>query len=405
MNDVFNLDDLDITNLELDDSEMDTTLEGLDLNSYDDVDEISEPHIKVDTKDFKEFLKNAKSVIVNNAKDIVSKSICLNVEEGQVVGYCTDFDVFLEYRMDLLNTDNILTEPISFPVDVMIKMMKAVPNTVTIFKDEEGFKLKLAGGSIPLETHNIDIAKYQFKDELKESEVSTMDSIKLHSILKNFTAIVTSAINPSERRIVFNEHGANAMYMFSMIKSDGSYPNMDIKIKDLSILKNLTSGKDVPLMFYDIADDTKSKRKVIKCDKFSYAFLVSELSLNKTLLDMEASLNKDDGLFIDFLQLYKLIELSYDLNYSLGKVGLNYTEDNKLKLLFKTKKGKDSEFDIDGTLSGNISPLKKDIEVPSKFLKTLLTSFNSESNIKISITDKALIVASDEYTGILFVEA
>lgn len=397
----FDFDKLD--SLELDLEGVSDTLDSLDLNSYDDVTSIDVPHIKVATKEFKELLKVAKSISSTNAKDIVSKSICIEAKEGKAVAYVTDFDVYLEMNLDLLNTENILEEPVCFPIDTMIKLMKAVPSSVILFKDEEGFKIKLAGGSIPIETHNLPVDKYKFQDELKVSEVANMNSTDLYNILRDFTSVVTSAISPNERRIVFDSEGAVAVYMFTVIQSHGCYPTMDIKLKDLGVLKNTLAGLDCNLTFFDTADETKSKRKVIQCDKFKYAFLTSDSKPSQTLIDLSKGIDKDTGLYIDFLQLYKLVELSSELNYSLGKIGLKFTDENKLCLEFKTKKGKDNLFLIDGTNDGEINT-NTSIDLQSKFVKVLLSSFSKLSSIKVNITDKALVVSSDSYQSVLFTE-
>lgn len=397
----FSLENLE--SLELDLEGVSDTLDNLDLNDYEDVSVIDEPHIKVSTKEFKELLKIAKTMTSNNAKDIISKSICIQAKDNKVVAMCTDFDVYLEYNIDLINTDNILEDVICFPIDTMIKLMKAVPQNVVIFKDDEGYKLKLAGGSIPLDTHNLPVEKFAFNDEIKISDCGSMYSNVLYSILRDFTPITTSAITPNERRIVFDNEGAVSVYMFTMIKQVGIFPTMDIKIKDLSILKNLLNGLDCTLSFYDTSDITKSKRKVIQCDKFKYAFLSSDMKVSKTLLDLEATLDKSNGLFIDYLQLYKLVELSSELDYSLGKIGLKFTDDNKLCLEFKTKKGKDNLFYIDGTNDGIVNP-STNIQVQSKFLKVLLSSFNKMSSIKVCINDNSLVVVTDNYHSVLFTD-
>ena len=351
MNERFDLDALNLDDLLEDKVDIDFDF-GVDeeasnnINHFDNIEKIDEPHIMVSTKDFKEFVRLAKYVITNNAKDILSKSVALQIVDGKVVAYTTDQDVYLEFYMDLLNTENILEEPVCFPIDTILKMLKALPATTAILKDEEGFKIKLHGGALPLETHGLDVEKFKFKDSIQESAVPVMDCTQFSAILRDLGQIALEAISPNERRVVFSEDGVYVNYMFTMIKAHGNFPKMDIKIKDLAILKALTASKDMNLMFYDIADDTKSKRKVIKSSKFSYAFLIGEQGINKTLLNMESNLVLNEGLFIDVNQLFKIVELSTELNYSLGKLGLNFTDDNRLEVAFKTKKGKDSMFYI-----------------------------------------------------------
>ena len=100
--------------------------------------------------------------------------------------------------------------------------------------------------------------------------------------------------------------------------------------------------------------------------------------------------------------MYKLVELSNDLGYSLGKLGLNFTDENKLEVAFKTKKGKDSMFYIDGTANNFIEILNKSLDIPAKFLKILLMSFTKDVTINISLQEKAVIVQANDVVGMLF---
>ena len=107
-------------------------------------------------------------------------------------------------------------------------------------------------------------------------------------------------------------------------------------------------------------------------------------------------------MFIDFLQFYKLVELSSELNYSIGKVGLNVDETGSIKLAFKTKKGKDTIFTLDGSINGNVVTLDKELEIQSKLLRVLLKAFTKESSIKVNVLKDALIISSDNYNSVIF---
>lgn len=393
----FNMNDLELNNM------VDEEVNDIDLSNYVDNTVIEYPHIKVDTKDFNNMLKVAKTVISPGSKDLVSKSICLKVENGQLNAYCTDFDVYAQYNMVLQNTEKVLDEPIIFPVQVMLKLMRAVPSSLVIFKDSEGFKVQLMGGSIPLETYAMKGDKHCFEDEMVESEVSTMGASSLLTLINDFSNIVSSAISPAEKRIIVGEN-ANATYLYANIRSIGKYPTMDLKLRDIATLKLLLSHKDENLLFYDTKDSSKSTRKIIKGEKFTLAFLVGEARPNKIMQEMLKEVNTEKGLHIDFLQLYKIVELSTELPYSLGEIGLNYNADGKLELLFKTKRGKDNVFTLDGTVEGNIIQLANPIVVKAKFLKVLMSAFTKESSIKIVLNDNALSIVNNSYTGTLFVD-
>ena len=387
--DVFDMEDLD-ANL----------IDDLDLNDFGTVEEeINQPHIKLSTKEFKEVLKVAKSVIATSAKDIISKSLCLVREGDKVRALATDFDVFYEGTLDLLNTENIIEEPIVFPVDVMIKLIKAVPSFLVILKDDEGYKLKLSGGEVPLEVHSLDADKFKCQDKfVKESRAMT--TTHLHNIIRDFSHLCFSAVSPQERRVVLGDK-AIATYMFSGIMANGDYPVMDLKIKDMNILKQLLPMVEEELEFYD-TQDAKVPRKMVVSSKYKFTFLVSNQSANEGMVQGINALDFNNGVYIDFLQLYKLIELSSELNYSLGRVGLNVDPTGSVKLAFKTKKGKDTMFNLDGSIEGQVVELDKELEIQAKLLKVLLKSFAKESTIRVNVLQDALILSSDNYNSVIF---
>lgn len=396
------MENLDLNDIALD--EVDTEeLDSLDLNNYGVINEIiNEPHLKMHTSDVKNMLKVAKSIISVSARDTLSKSICLKRVEDKVVAYVTDFDNYLEYTLDLLNADNILEDCVVFPVDTMLKLIKAVPSSTIIFKDEEGYKLKLIGGSLPLETHDLTDDKFKLQCETELSKVPTMQSTDLANILKSYYNLVNSAISPVERRIVFSENMAIGVYMFSAIYSEGQFPTMDLKIKDINILKQLITD-DEELMFYDTVN-TKVSRKLIVGEKFKLAFIVSDdCKVPELILN---GINKTDfasGIYIDLVQLFKMIELSSDLNNSTGKVEFNINEDNSLKLVLKTQKSKDSEFTLKGNIEGIVKPIRNNIEVQSKLLKVLLKAFAGNTSVKVLVTSDALTVTSHNFKSVLFI--
>lgn len=390
----FNMDVFDMDNLD------ESLIDDLDLNNFGTVEEeINLPHIKVATKEFKDVLKIAKSVIATSAKDIISKSLCLVREGDKVRAYATDFDVYYEGVMDLLNTENILEEPIVFPVDVMIKLIKAVPANLIIIKDEEGYKLKLAGGDVALEVHSIGVDKFQCQEQF-DKEDKSLNSLHLLNIIKDFSPLCFGAVSPQERRIVFNDK-ALASYMFSGIMAQGDFPNMDLKIKDMNILKQLLPLTDEELEFFN-TKDAKVPRKMIQSSKYKFTFLLSNQPANEGIVQGIQDLEFENGVFIDFLQFYKLVELSSELNYSIGKVGLNVDETGSIKLAFKTKKGKDTIFTLDGSINGNVVTLDKELEIQSKLLRVLLKAFTKESSIKVNVLKDALIISSDNYNSVIF---
>lgn len=397
--------ELDLDSVDLDDALEDDELDSLDLSNFGEVDDsIDKPHIKVSTKDLKEYLKVAKEIASSSGRDVVSKSVCLKAEGDKLVGRATDFDVYLEYEMDLLNHKDVLTDTLTIPIEILQKLIKAVPVNTIIFKDEDEYKMRLAGGDIPLETYNIDESKYIFSEKVtKEATIAATD---LYEVIKNFGSIVTAAVAPTERRIICESDAAYANYMFAIIRSDASFAPMDLKVKDINVMRSLVKDTEEVLTVYSTDEDTKVKMKVIEGPNFKYAFLISDISVPDQLKQNMSNVVLNDGVYVDFIQFYKMIEVAAELPYSIGKVGLNYSDNGELRVVIKTKSSStpDSVFDLPGSVAGNVTPLEKDLVLQAKLLRILLRSFADSSSIKISLADEGMGIYTDTFVAAVYSE-
>lgn len=394
--------DLNFDDVSLEDIEGDDALDNMDLSAFGEVDDsIDLPHIKMSTKTFKEVLKVAKTVCAAGGRDVISKAVCLKSEGDKVVCSMTDFDVFLQVKVERLNMDNILTEPIVIPTDILIKLVKAVPVNTIIYKDGEDLKIRLYGGDIILETFNVDVSKFEYTDPVvKETTVSAKD---LYSVMKDFTPIVTAAVAPTERRIVCEPNKAFAFYMWGILCSERPFADMDIKVKDISVLKTLTLNLDEELTISKTAEDVKVVRKVIEGSNFKYVFLVSDAKVSETLKEGIGSVVTESGVYVDFVQLYKIVEVASELPYAIGKVGFNYNEEG-IALAIKTKKGADSIFTLGGSKTGDTTPMGDELIVSAKLLRIFLRSFATQSSVKITLSAKGMGISCDDYSSAIYPE-
>lgn len=381
------IEDIEVEDLELE-----------DLNSDNDV-MINEPHIEVDSGKLDNFLQVAKNIASESGRDIVSKSICMKVEGDKLKLYTTDFDVFLEYEIDLKNTKNKLRDTVIVPVEVISKLMKATMNEVVIYKSgEDEYKMSLIGGDMSLETYEDDENNFIYNGDLdRDKEVESKD---LYEVIDKFSNLATSAVSAKERRIIFEDKEAYASYMWAIIRAESSFTDMDVKIKDIKVLKKLLSGREEELMIYD-SEGSKVDRKVIEGSNFKYIFLVSDLGISQSKKDTINDVVIDDGIYLDYDYLNKIIEISAELPYSIGKVNINYSDNKGLKIEILTKTDKDSEFVIPGTEAGNVKQLDEDLVIHSDFFKALLKSFSGYSSIKISLTEDGIGFYTDKYQAVL----
>ena len=221
-NNINDIDDLDAMDL---DSLDDLILEDADLSSFGEIDtDIPFPHVRIQTKQLQGLLRIAKLLSMASGRDVVSKSVSFHVEEGRLVCRATDFDSYLVQKFDLLNDENVLEDDFVIPIDILTKLSKACPATIAILKDEEGLKMRLAGGDIILETYTVPLEKFSLRDQFER--ISEVEAPSLLATIRAMGPIVTSAVNPTERRIVFKKGNAYASYMWALVTSIGDYPQL-----------------------------------------------------------------------------------------------------------------------------------------------------------------------------------
>ena len=153
-------------------------------------------------------------------------------------------------------------------------------------------------------------------------------------------------------------------------------------MKDINVLKSLLLDNEDSIEVFSTTSGVK--RTVFKGKNFSYAFLVSDVEITPYLKDNMKDVLAKPGMFVDFLQLYKMVELASELPYSIGKVSFQY-KDGNLVLAIKTKAGKDSVFILGGSPVEGLVNLKNEIILQAKLLKILLRSFAGSSSVKVAL--------------------
>lgn len=392
------LDNLDDINL----GETDINLDDIDLEGVGEVDEVFEvPHIKVSSKSLKEFLVVAKQLCSASGKDYTSKSVSFSVENGVVKARATDFESYIEKDLQLLNEEHVYDKPIVIPVDDLIKLVKAVPVNTVFFEEDHLLKIKLIGGALAIATYNIGIEKFIYADELAPSE--TVQAKELNKVLKDFSGIMNQAVSPVEKRIYVGKEKSYVSYLFSTVAAKAALTEMDLKSKDVNVIRSLIALKEEQLSTFDTAPAVKVKRKVIQGSDFRYAFLNTELKVPAAFGQMIEKADKPYGVYVDYVTLAKMAQLIAELPYSLGRIGFNYTEDGAVILEMKTKNNKDkpNKFTLTGANEGECKPLPETVMIQARTLTILLRSFASSASVKVTISTEGLGLSDDSYIGFL----
>lgn len=393
-----NLESLDDLTIEDDDLDLDS----VDLSQFGEVhEEINDPHIKFSTKAFINVLKALRQVCQTSGRDVISKSFLIKANGGKIIIKATDFDTYYQTELECLNTENVCDDAITIPLDVIMKLVNVLPASTIILKRDGSYYIHLVGGDMVLETYTVDVTKFDLADEFEDK--GSIAAPALSVILRDFGSLAMAALNPSDRRICFSSEDAVAAYTYSVIRNEGQFADFDLKIKDVKVLATAISGSDEVLKVSGSVN-SKAKRVKISGEKFSYAFLVSDIKANEKLVTTCKDVILKPGVYVDYVQLSRLVRVAYELQYSVGKVNINYDESDNLVLEIQTKKQASSIFRLAGSRFGDIKPLAKPLVVQAKLFYTLLNSFRNESSVNIILSEKCLGIKTDNYSGALLVD-
>jgi DNA polymerase III sliding clamp (beta) subunit (PCNA family) len=401
-------DDLDLGELDLGSvvsPEEASELDAVDLSGFGEVElAYTEPHLKFDTRQFSSFLRVARQIVSNSGRDPVSKAISISVDasSGTCVLRATDYDTYFEQNIPLLNKENVLTDHLVVPLDVLLKVVKAVPAHIVFLKRDDKVFVHIVGGDLVLESYTIEKGKFLCTDT--QAKIGSLSAKALFTVIKDLVGVVATSVNAPERRILFEDGNAYANYLWAIVKAEGDYPKFDLKVRDVSVLKALLLDSTETLEVLSAKSANGVSRMVLKGANFSYAFITSEVSVSNALKSSMVEVVREDSLFVDLIQLYKMVELSADLAYSTGRVGLNFDAEGNLLVSIRTKRDKDSSFVVSGSKNGSPKPLREEIQVQAKLLRLLLRVFGGTSTIQISLAEKGIGIRSEKYQAALYCE-
>lgn len=392
------LDDL----LGLNDEDLSNTADDVDLSQYGEEDEkVDYPHFKVSTKKFIEALRISNVVSQGSGRDVISKAVAMEVKGGDLQIYLTDFDIFVEKSLEVINTDNILNDFIAVNLTIISKLVKACPSVLTIYKKDNKYYIKLIGGDMELETINIEEDQIRLKDRDKFVKEGELVTTEFYKTIKSLFVLANAGVTPAQRRVFYDGDSAYSVFLYCLAKYNNSKitPKMDIKIKDIKILYSLASNcEDTELMVYKLKN-----RILIEGSNFRYSFLLSDNKPPQQMIDGIDKIFVNEPIYIDYNQLVKITDVSSDLMYSINRLDFNYTEEGTVECIMRTKRS-DSVFSLRGTPNPNLKPLEKHVSVQSSLLKVLLKVFNSESTIGLVISKEGIGLKSDKYIAVLYTE-
>lgn len=385
-------------------------LEILDnINNLEDIEEqinnpsidlnVNYPYIIFDTYDLLRTINLCNKLILQKSNNFSYNSISLVpvLEYKTLYFYVTNELSHFRYRTELLGDINeMLNEYISIPLITLQKLVKLMGNKVLIYKKDNNYYLRLQNGDLLLDVYkaNENIIFFPSEPDLKLLEISVSN---LGNIVDAMLPLLNYEISSENKRINFTEEKAYFNSSSYYIESNINTPKLSLSLKDAEFISKLNKyyKNDNMILF-----NTKSTlpRLFIKLDKIEYEFINSINSISKLLTDQINTSIKPIEATLNYLDLYKVVNLATNLPSSTGNIKLKY-KDNFLIISITSAKG-DSNFSIPiEKISNNL--YKDEIIIRATLLKKLLLSFTKSENINIALNNISITIENDFSKAIL----
>lgn len=391
---------LDLANIDIDLNEIDNVELDEGMENFGEVElTIDEPHIKISSDDLNRALSLTGSVIETTGNDLLSKAISIEVDKGEVIFKATNYTNYVVYKCPVINSTNLIEEPIIINYNLLGKVVKALGKQVAFIKKENGVYIRLVGGDLFLETISADPNKYVAPGE-REDQIFEIEGSKLAQILKDNLILINQAIRPEDRKIVMTDQGFVFNSILISLKGNQPLGNLNLKKTDLEAVKKLASlNSEGNIHFYKVNQDKINRVLAVDDKGCSYSFVADSSVLDPQVLEQFNDPALETGVYVDLNLLYRWVEISTILPYSTQRINLNYNGSN-VDLTVLTKRG-DNPVVLQGSPINAVQPLAQPVSVQSGQLKNLLQSFAGNSSVLLSLGAKGIYISSNDYVGVL----
>jgi hypothetical protein len=368
----------------------------------DDLGDIEYPHIKVSTRKFAEILKVSGIFAQEMGKEVIAKSVGMEVVGDKLRIYITNFELYATRDIDLINTDNKLGDFIVMNLPIISRFIGGLcPPVLTFYKKDDQYYIRMVGGDWVLETISVPKDRLVLKDKdkfVKEKNVLPVNG--LCEALKGLYSVASSGITPAQRRIFVSGKEIFSVYMYCVAKyvSDVELPTMDfstMSAKAVYVLCSSTNSESLEVY--------RNKNQVLLVgDDFSYSFM-SDVKPLRELVDGMSLVLSGNSSNISLVYLKAAAGISSSLVYSTTRLEFNYTEDGDILSLMKTKRN-DNVNVFKSNSDVRCTPLKENVGIQANLLKSILGVFPSKSPAKIFISDKGVGICEGRLEAVLYSE-
>lgn len=341
-------------------------------------------YLKFNGIDFTNFVNFVKSM---NFRDKVknSKSVVLHVEDNKLVCRAIDDNKhIIEYYVDLLEFDNIISEPIALSITDLYVLVKSAnnENKFTIRKNFGQYEFNIIGdGWIPFNVCDADINKYAVEGD--KTDIGEINSAKLRNVISFVLGYTQDYTYNQDKYIRFKKDQMNVTSRLSSVITSDWFVEMTLHRDDAALLKSLLKD-DFTLNIVKVVSSIE--RLVFIGQKFKLAIVASETEdPNITTYTI------NDFITIDCDELYKLAMFSEEYSASKHLLGLSI-KNGTLNVNIKNILASRYNSTVSSVVTGDVKDTSIEAEISSRNLLKVLKLFQDKRsrNINIYINDDML---------------
>lgn len=333
--------------------------------------------VNLPIRPIQKFLSLALSLYWKQSRDILCKSVLFRFGNNVITCYATDFDTYIECRINIdYHTDEEFE--LTFLAQDLMKLIRLGKDNF-IIKIGEPIFIFLLDSWVPIEQVMVQNSRFILDDNL------IANLVKIDSLPFDLLPITTKSTLSQDKYINVLEDVSYSRYITSFnscsIKSPITY---QLSSRELNMLKVIQDTDIYIGKTYSDYPRVVFLSKMENCElKFSFLYVDAERVTLSNLPEFSIHLQKDI-----LLKIFDLIEL---LPTSLNTLKFRL-ENNKFKVISKNRL-KDIEFEIYNVLESEVLPEMNDIEIQFSIINNIIHSFDHDKFIDISWDDSKLYIS------------
>lgn len=333
--------------------------------------------------DFTNFISFVKSM-GSRDKSKTSRLALLHIENDKLICRATDdTSSFIEYSVDLYNTNSSITDFLAIPISDLSALIKCSNNDIfTIRKQFNQYEFNVIGnGWLPFKTVEADPNKFTVSGS--ETKIGNISSNKLRNAISSVLGYTQDYTYTRDKYIQFSKTQMIVTSRLSSVVMKDDFIEMTLHRDDAAMIKSLLKD-NFDLEVYKV--ESAVERIMFIGPKFKFTIVASGIDL----ANINYIGNINEFVTIDCDELYKLVLFAEEYSASKHIVGLSI-KDGKLRANVKNVLAAKHISTIRSTSVGNVAD-SREAEVPAHNLLKALKLFQDKRsrNVNIYITDSLL---------------